>query len=68
MHQGVHNDLATRHVPEIEPRNDTIAGPVGRRGDVVGAPYFMHMDDIRRVAPLWYNYTVKVRNDTQVMA
>mgnify|MGYP001811253738 CR=1 FL=1 len=64
--QGVHNDLALRHVPEMPPRNDTLAGPVGRRGDVVGAPYFMSMEDARKVAPLWYDYTVRVRNDTEV--
>lgn len=53
-------------MPEVTPRNDTIAGPAGRRGDVVGAPYFMHMDDIRRLVPLWYDYTVRVRNDSEV--
>lgn len=32
---GVNNELAVRHVPEIAPRNDTLAGPEGRRGDQV---------------------------------
>lgn len=32
---GVNNELATRHIPEIEPRHDTLAGPYGRRGDQV---------------------------------
>lgn len=32
---GVANDLAMRHVPEVKPRNDTLAGPFGRRGDQV---------------------------------
>jgi hypothetical protein len=31
--KGVNNELALKHVPEIEPRNDTLAGPLGRRGD-----------------------------------
>lgn len=32
---GVNNELATRHIPEIPPYNDTLAGPAGRRGDQV---------------------------------
>ena len=31
--KGVSNELALRHVPRIEPRRDTLAGPLGRRGD-----------------------------------
>jgi hypothetical protein len=62
----VHNDLALRNAPEIAPRNDELAGPKGRRGDVVGAPYFMSVADARRVAPLWHRFTVKVRNDSKV--
>jgi len=31
--KGVNNELAMKHVPEVEPRNDTLAGPLGRRGD-----------------------------------
>ena len=31
--KGVGNDLALRHVPRIKPRRDTLAGPLGRRGD-----------------------------------
>lgn len=34
--EGVHNALAETHVPEVAPRNDTRAGPEGRRGDQVG--------------------------------
>lgn len=30
---GVSNELAMRHVPEVEPRWDDLAGPPGRRGD-----------------------------------
>ena len=36
MRAGVNNELAMRHVPEVAPRNDTLAGPQGRRGDQVG--------------------------------
>ena len=35
---GVNNELALRHVPEVEPRTDTRAGPEGRRGDQVRGP------------------------------
>jgi hypothetical protein len=33
--KGVSNELALKHVPHIVPRNDTLAGPLGRRGDQV---------------------------------
>ena len=33
--KGVNNELALKHVPEVLPRNDSLAGPVGRRGDQV---------------------------------
>ena len=36
--KGVINELALKHVPHVAPRNDTRAGPVGRRGDQVPAP------------------------------
>jgi hypothetical protein len=35
---GVANELADRHIPEVPRRNDTLAGPRGRRSDKVGAP------------------------------
>lgn len=47
-------------------RNDTIAGPMGRRGDRVGGPYFMHRDDLKVLAPQWLNYTHIMRNDMEV--
>lgn len=47
-------------------RNDTFRGPVGRRGDKVGGPYFMHADDLRKLAPQWLNYTYIMRNDSEV--
>ncbi|GFR43751.1 hypothetical protein Agub_g4863 [Astrephomene gubernaculifera] len=62
---GVNNDLAVRHIPEIEPRNDVLAGPRGRRGDQVGGFFFMHRDDLSRVAPLWLKYTEDVREDPE---
>ena len=34
--KGVNNSLALRHVPEIAPRGDELAGPPDRRGDQVG--------------------------------
>lgn len=64
--QGVSNDFAARHVPEIEPRGDSLMGAPGRRADKVGAPYLLRAGDARRVAPLWYDYTVRVRNDPEV--
>lgn len=33
--QGVNNALALKHVPEVPPREDELAGPKGRRGDQV---------------------------------
>lgn len=33
--KGVANELAIRHVKEVVPHNDTLAGPWGRRGDQV---------------------------------
>ncbi len=33
---GVSNELALRHIPQVAPRNDSQAGPAGRRGDQVG--------------------------------
>ena len=55
-----------RNAPHIAPRNDTLCGPAGRRGDMVGAPYLMHRDDLRTVAPMWLNYTSVVRDDKEV--
>ena len=61
--KGVNNNLAMKHVPEIAPRNDTLAGPLGRRGDQVGGFTLMHRDDLKRAAPLWLKYTEDVRAD-----
>ena len=37
--KGVNNELAIKHVPEVVPRNDTLAGPLGRRGDQARAEH-----------------------------
>lgn len=64
--RGVNNELALKHVPEVLPRNDTLAGPRGRRGDMCGGFTFMMRDDLARVAPLWLKYTEDVRADDDV--
>lgn len=61
--KGVYNELALKHVPEVLPRNDSLAGPPGRRGDMCGGFTFMMRDDLSRVAPLWLKYTEDVRFD-----
>ena len=33
--KGVNNELALKHIPEVPPRNDSLAGPIGRRSDQV---------------------------------
>lgn len=63
---GVNNELAMRHVPEVQPRNDTLAGPYGRRGDQVGGFFFIHRDDLKRMSTLWLKYTEDVRADPMV--
>ncbi len=35
--QGVNNELALKYIPTTEPRDDTFAGPKGRRADQVGS-------------------------------
>lgn len=64
--RGVNNELALKHVPDVLPRNDTLAGPKGRRGDMCGGFTFMMRDDLARVAPLWLKYTEDVRSDQDV--
>ncbi len=61
--KGVSNRLALKHIPEVTPHNDTLAGPAGRRGDQVGGFTLMNTEDLRRVAPLWLKYTEDVRFD-----
>ncbi|GAB4815655.1 hypothetical protein N2152v2_002701 [Parachlorella kessleri] len=61
--KGTDNQLALTHVPEVIPRNDTLAGRKGRRGDMAGGFTLMAREDMRRVAPLWLKYTERVRED-----
>ena len=61
--KGVNNKLALKHIPEVLPRNDTLAGPKGRRSDMVGGFTMMYTRDLRKVAPLWLKYTEDVRFD-----
>ena len=59
--------MATLPVPlEVAPRNDTLAGPYGRRGDQVGGFFFIHRDDLKRMSTLWLKYTEDVRADDMV--
>lgn len=37
--KGVANELALKHVPHVQPRNESLAGPKGRRGDQVLKPF-----------------------------
>ncbi|GMH38719.1 hypothetical protein BSKO_06603 [Bryopsis sp. KO-2023] len=61
--KGVSNDLALKHIPYVAPRHDTDGGGYGRRADQVGGFFLTHRDDMRRVAPLWFNFTSDVRQD-----
>jgi hypothetical protein len=62
----VNNELADRHIPEIPKRNDTLAGPKGRRSDRVGGFFFIHRDDLKAMSQLWLKYTEDVRADPEV--
>ena len=64
--KGVNNELAMKHVPDVKPRTDTLAGPKGRRGDQAGGFTLMHIDDLRKVAPRWLKFTEDVRFDPDV--
>lgn len=61
--KGVSNELALRHVPQVTPREDNLAGPPGRRGDQVGGFTLMSTKDLEKVAPMWLSFTTAVRND-----
>jgi hypothetical protein len=63
---GVDNELATRHIPEVAPKKDALAGPAGRRADRIGGFYLIHRDDLKTVAPLWLKYAEDVRADPEV--
>ena len=64
--KGVSNELALRHVPQVTPREDNLAGPPGRRGDQVGGFTLMSTKDLEKVAPMWLSFTTAVRNDPTV--
>ncbi len=38
--KGCANELADKHIPQVEPRQDTLAGPKGRRADTVSSLSF----------------------------
>jgi hypothetical protein len=61
--KGVNNALAMKHIPQVPPRQDSFAGPSGRRSDQIGGFTLMQTEDLRKVAPLWLKYTEDVRFD-----
>ncbi|CAL8472223.1 g11765 [Coccomyxa elongata] len=61
--KGCANELADKHIPQVEPRQDTLAGPKGRRADTVGVPILMAKSDLKKVAPLWLEYSRRFRLD-----
>jgi hypothetical protein len=64
--KGVNNALAMKHIPQVPPRQDSFAGPSGRRSDQIGGFTLMQTEDLRKVAPLWLKYTEDVRFDPDV--
>ena len=66
MRMLMFNELAMRHVPQVKPREDNLAGPPGRRGDQVGGFTLMSTKDLEKVAPMWLSFTTAVRNDPTV--
>ncbi|GIL46677.1 hypothetical protein Vafri_3606 [Volvox africanus] len=62
---GVANELAVRHIPHVAPRNDTLAGPYGRRADQVGGFFFIHRDDLKAMSHDWLKFSEDVRMDDQ---
>lgn len=61
--KGVKNELATMHIPEVEKRYDTYAGPKGRSADEVGCFLFIRQKDLKKLAPLWLQYSEDVREN-----
>lgn len=64
---GVNNELADRHIPEVQRRYDHLAGPAGRRADQVGGFFFIHRDDLKASSHDWLKYAEDVRFDDQVL-
>ncbi|KAI8102669.1 hypothetical protein M9434_005468 [Picochlorum sp. BPE23] len=63
--KGVANELADTHIPEVHPREDSLAGPIGRKSDDAGGFTLMSTQDLRRVAPMWLKFTEDVRADPE---
>lgn len=63
--KGVANELAGTHIPEVRPRKDSLAGPIGRKSDDAGGFTLMNAQDLRRVAPMWLKFTEDVRADPE---
>lgn len=62
---GVNNKLAENHIPEAPKRSDNYAGPVDRKADQVGCFLFIRQKDLKKLAPLWYQFSADVREDTE---
>ena len=66
---GVSNELAAKHLPEVQPLQDKAWGqPAGRRADQVGGVFVIHRDDLTQYMRDWLAYTERVREDTEVCA
>lgn len=64
---GATNELAVRHIPNVEPRNDSTGGqPQGRRSDQVGGIFIVHKDDMKTYMHDWLSITEDVRFDPEV--
>jgi hypothetical protein len=63
---GVKNELAETFVPDIEPREDVLAGPVGRKADQVGGFFFIRSEDLSKVSTQWLTISEQVRMDPTV--
>jgi hypothetical protein len=48
------------------PPHQPLAGPPGRKADMVGCFLFIHRDDLKRLAPDWLTFTDAVRQDPDV--
>jgi peptidyl serine alpha-galactosyltransferase len=64
---GSTNDLGKKHLPEVQPRNNTSGGqPYGRRADQVGGLFIVHRDDMKQYMHDWLKITEQVRFDPDV--
>lgn len=60
---GCNGDLSDRHIPELPTISDEFGGPSGRRCDYVGALLATKTTDMAKIAPLWFEYSKRVRDD-----